>query len=420
MRAFLGIVVVTTAAATMTAAQASRTRPMQMLDGWIAAVDQHRAGETDEALHQLSAWTHDDLGLMQAWIEMLALAPNDSRERAIRRRQISGADRTAIAQRIKDLQARGDFDLFRKRAAILHTDTAILASVAVVVEPPAAKPRARNELANGVNVLSFDGRVEQYELANPHWEYAISLLDALPTQPRRDPVVAEWYRAIGAYFANERRYADALRHFEQARRVVPNAPQVLFGDACLQETLGAPRIQDYVRVTTLPNGLTIRGIESPQSHLRRAESLLKRALAAEPQFVEANLRLGRVLSQLMRHEEALPYLHSAIRDSRDRTINYYAQLFIGDAMLSLSRPAAAQEAYERALAIHPNAQAARLGLGVALRTLGNRQGALDAIMPALTQNDDAVDPWWNYYFGDAANVDRLLHELRAPYRSPRQ
>ena len=67
--------------------------------------------------------------------------------------------------------------------------------------------------------------------------------------------------------------------------MVPNDPLVLYGEACLQETLGAPRIQNYVRVTTLPNGLVIQGVSSPQTHLRRAESLLRKALAADSHFV---------------------------------------------------------------------------------------------------------------------------------------
>ena len=103
--------------------------------------------------------------------------------------------------------------------------------------------------------------------------------------------------------------------FERARRVAAQHAGVLYGEACLQETLGAPRIQDYVRVTSLPNGLIIRGIESPQSHLRRAESLLRKALAANPGLVEASLRLGRVLTELKRNDEALPHLRKAIANA---------------------------------------------------------------------------------------------------------
>jgi tetratricopeptide (TPR) repeat protein len=398
-------------------------RALAMLRDWVAVVDEHTAGESDAALDSLTAWTYADLELMHAYVEALTEVPLNIRAREIRRSQIASSDLAEIKKLTKDLQRRGDFDRFRKRAAILHTDAAILGDAPVVVDPPVAQhdrqcwaceqPRPR------VDVKSFDGRVERFELANPHWQYAMSLLESIPAMPTRDPIVAQWYRAVGAFFAKGRRYADAIGHFAQARRVVPDDPLVLYGEACLEETLGAPRIQDYVRVTTLPNGLTIKGVSSPETHLRRAESMLRRSLAADPHFVDANLRLGRVLTQLKRHEDALPFLQAAIAESSDRTVTYYAHLFIGDATLALDRLSAARASYERAVAIYPDSQAARLGLAGALRAAGDRPGALAAmertlVKPPTTRVGD--DPWWDYYFGDAANVDRLLAELRQPLR----
>jgi tetratricopeptide (TPR) repeat protein len=397
---------------------------MRLLQTWVAAVDEHYAGREDEALARITKWNRNDLVMMQAYVEALAEAPVNRRDREIRRRQIAGIDLAAIKARTSDLQRRGDFDRFRKRAVILHTDAAILASAPEVATLPTpldqknrrfqAAPQAR------IDVLSNDGRVDQFVLANPHWEYAMSLLDALPASPARDPIVAQWYRAVGAYFANEHRYADAMTHFARAREVVPNDPQVLYGDACLQETLGAPRIQDYVRVTTLPNGLMITGILSPDTHWRRAESMLRKAIATEPRFVEANLRLGRTLIQLRRQEEGLVYLQTAIVESRDQVISYYAHLFSGDAAFSLGRIESARSAYEAAIAIFPHAQAARLGLGATLRTAGDQPAALAAMLPALTRersDREGEDPWWDYYSGDARNVELLLGELRNPLRT---
>lgn len=45
------------------------------------------------------------------------------------------------------------------------------------------------------------------------------------------------------------------------------------------------------------------------------------------------------------------------------------------------------------------------------------------MLPTLTKASDSRDgddPWWDYYDGDAAQVDELLAGLRAPYRTPRQ
>jgi len=402
----------------------SNQRAMAMLRDWVRFVDEHTAGETDAALDSLTAWTYNDLELLQAYVEALTEVPLNTQIRDVRRRQITGIDLAEIKERTKDLQRRGDFDRFRKRATILHTDAAILGAAPVVVDvpvPQSQRPRwAHGEPGPRVDVKSFDGRVERFERANPNWQYAMSLLESLPAAPRRDRFVAQWYRAVGAYFAKERNYADAVEHFERAQLVVPNDPLVLYGEACLQETLGAPRIQNYVHVTTLPNGLVIRGVSSPQTHLRRAESLLRKALTADPDFVEANLRLGRVLTQLKRPEEALPYLQAAIAESHDRTVTYYAHLFSGDAALALGRLPDSRLSYEIAMALYPDSQASRLGLAAALRAGGDRPAALAVMERTLVKppaSREGDDPWWDYYFGDAANVERLIGELWEPLRS---
>jgi tetratricopeptide (TPR) repeat protein len=398
-------------------------RTILRLRGWIDAVDRHAAGQADPALAVVTAWTYDNLELMRPYVEAIVIAPPDrNRDRVVRRRRVN-RDVPAILELTRSLQSRGDFDVFRKRAAMLHTDAAILGSDAALVTPPPASlsSRSRQENERRVIVKSFDGQVQHFELQNLHWELAMDVLDSLPAKPARDPIIGDWYRTIGAYFARERRFADALVHFDRARRLVPDHPGVLYGEACLQETLGAPRIQNYVRVTTLPNGLFIQGVSSPPTHYRRTESLLRKALAADPALVEASLRLGRVLTQLQRPDEALPHLRKAIASATDRAITYYAHLFMGDAMQAMGQLDEARHQYENAIAIFQDSQAARLALGFVLRSLGDRAAARTAIDPTLAPNtrgpDD--DPWWEYYDGDAGQMERLLAELRAPFVKPR-
>jgi tetratricopeptide (TPR) repeat protein len=402
-------------------------RAMAILRDWIAAVDQHAAGESDAALATITAWTYNDLELMRAYVETLAGAPTARNRNRVRRRSlISSDDLVAIREQTKDLTLRGDFNTFRQRAAILHTDAALLGGAPLVVAPPIPqqqKPRwAREDTERSVIVRSFDGRVENFVLKNLHWDLAMDMLDALPAEPR-DPIVAQWYRGIGAYFADTRSFAEALQLFQHARGVVPDDPHVMFGEACLNETLGAPRIQNYVQVTTLPNGLYIRGVDAPATHWKRAEVLLRRALTIDPTFVEARLRLGRVLIQLQKLEEGLRFVEQAVAESSDRVMRYYGSLFAGDALLALGRAADARESYQRAIALFPDGQAARLGLGSALRALSDGADALDAMLPTLTKapsSREGDDPWWQYYDGDAAHVETLLEQLRAPFREPRQ
>ncbi len=330
----------------MSADTGADERTILRLRGWIDAVDMHAAGQTDQALAVVTAWTYDDLELMRPYVEALVLAPPDRNIDRVRRRRRLGRDESAILELTRSLQVRGDFDVFRRRAALLHTDAAILGSGAERVAPPPPIPlRTRQANERRVIVKSFDGQVEHFELQNLHWELAMDVLDSLPAKPVRDPIIGDWYRTIGAYFARERRFADAMVHFDRARRLVPDHPGVLYGEACLQETLGAPRIQNYVRITTLPNGMFIEGVSSPPTHYRRAESLLRKALAADPELVEANLRLGRVLTQLQRHDEALPHLRKVIASATDAAITYYAHLFMGDATQALGQLDEARRQY---------------------------------------------------------------------------
>lgn len=399
---------------------------MQRLHDWVLAVDQHQAGERDPALRSIAEWTYDDLDVMRPYIEVLAELPNDSRERAARRRQASG-DMAKIRERARELQARGDFDLFLKRAAMLHTDLALLTYVPTAVAPPTARQQQPRQGIGKpepvLDVTSSDGQAGDFLRANPHWDFAMDLLEGLPAKPRRDPFVGQWYSTIAAHFARRDNTADGLRHFERARRIVPDDPDVNYAEACLQEKLGAPRIQDFAKVTRLPNGLTLIGVASAQTHFRRAETLLRKALAAKPDFPEASLRLGHVLAEKREYEAALAILVPVI-PRLPPSAAYHAHLFAGDASLALGRGPESRASFERAIELYPDSQAARLGLGAALRFMGDRQAALDAMQPTLNTPSDARDsskePWWDYYEGDHDRVDRLLEELREPFRMTQQ
>lgn len=396
-------------------------RDILRLRGWIDAVERHSAGQSDEALGVVTAWPHEDLERMRPYIEALVQAPTQDNAARVRRRRNSDINTTTVGELTRSLMFRGDFDDFKRRAAMLHTDAAILGSAPLVVAPPMRLEQTYSlQAARRVDVKSVDGQTTHFELQNLHWELAMDVLDALPAKPARDAMVGQWYRAVGAYFAREQRFADAQRHFDRARDLVPDDPGVLYGEACLQETLGAPPVQDYVRVTTLPNRLIIVGVDSPSTHLRRAETLLRRSLAADPSFVEASLRLGRVLARQEKHDEALSHLQKA-QQSDDRATAYYGHLFAGDVDLALGKIDEARRHYEYAIAVFPESQAARLALGSVLRSAGERAAALTAIDPmlrTLSRGPDD-DPWWEYYDGDAAQVSRLLETLRAPFTRPR-
>lgn len=249
----------------------------------------------------------------------------------------------------------------------------------------------------------------------------MDMLDAVKAP--RDPFVAQWFATIGAYLVDQRRYSDGLAHFERARRVVPDDPRVVFAEARLHEALAAPLMQNFVRVTAVSQGVPTSGIADQRTELRRAEGLLRRALVLNPTFLETRLRLAHVLIEQGKHDEGRSLAEHVAANASDQVMQYYARLFAGEALLSLGRTEEAGTSYQRAIDLYPDAQAARLGLASTLRSTGDTAHALDVLMPTITKEPstrEGDDPWWEYYDGDATQLEALLEELRTPFRNPRQ
>jgi tetratricopeptide (TPR) repeat protein len=388
-------------------------RGMDMLRDWIAAVDVHSAGEPDTALAKITAWTYEDVERLRPFLEAFVDAPlRGNKARQTRRSLIAKRDLSAIREAAQSRVA--GLDTFRRRAAVFHTDAALLADAPAISVRPASGygPPGRR-----VVVKSFDGQFEQFDYANPHWELAMDMLDALPAPPR-DPIVAQWYAAIGTHLVQIRQLADALRHYDRARELVPTDPHVRYGEARLHEVLAAPRIQNYVNVAAQAGQGRPIGVDSSRTHWRKAEQLFQAALAGDSSLVQARLRLGRIMIQQGRHDEGLGLVKQARAELQDSTLRYYAELFSGDAELALGRADEARQSYERAVQLFPDAQSARLGLAAALNAAGQRESAISAVLPTLTKRSEGRagdDPWWAYYDGNAAETAALLARLRAPF-----
>lgn len=411
--------------ASLVAAQRDPRNPaLDLLREWADAVVQHDAGESDAALASV-AWSYNDLELMQPFLEAFVDTParNDDPRAVMRRARLSGRDRAMVrVESEARLVARADW--FRRRAAMLHTDAAIFLDSPKVTEPPGNRQVmpywARAGSTRRVDVLSKDADYQSTEYSNLHWELAMDMLDAVKAP--RDPFVAQWFATIGGYLVDQRRYSDALAHFDRARRVVSDDARVLFAEARLHEALAAPRMQNFVRLTAVAQGAPISGIEDERTELRRSESLLRRALALDPALVETRLRLAHVLIEQGKHDEGRSLAEQVAAKATDQTMQYYALVFAAKALFSLGRTAEAGQSYQRAIDLFPAAQAARLGLASTLRFTGETTRALAVLMPTMTKppsTREGDDPWWKYHDGDAKKMEALLEDLRAPFRNPR-
>jgi hypothetical protein len=393
---------------------------LQLLEEWIAAVQAHRPGELDAAAVEMAGWDRDSLLLARPYVRhYVDVLGATWRLRRLPRAPLSDID-AATVQRRAATSAQDRANDFIKRAALLHTDVVLLAQMIPGAVPPpkprtAQSRRERQQEQPLVIARGPDGRFSNFELGNLNWDYARDLLDAVTPAPETDPTVALWYRTITAGFASSYSFGEAFPHIQRARRLLPDDPGVLFGDAAIQETLASPRIQDYVRVTTLPNGQSFIFVTSEREHLERAESLLRRALQGDPAFAEARVRLGRVLSLRGQHAAALTELNRVLPPA-DTVLAYFLHIVRGDAQRALGQLGSAERSYRQALALFPTAQSASLALGHLARMRSDREGALALLLPPLTApspRDD--DPWWEYHRGDGRNVESLFRQLRAPF-----
>jgi tetratricopeptide (TPR) repeat protein len=398
----------------------SDQRALELLDDWVKAVGAHEPGRLDAAVLGIAGWDRDSLLRVRPYVRhYVDVLGATWRLRRMPRASLWEVDAAVVAASAVATSQEHAND-FIKRAALLHTDVVLLAQLVPGVVPP-PKPRSgqsrleREEEQPLVIARGPDGRFSNFELGNLNWDYARDLLDAVTPAPANDATVALWYRAITAGFAAAYSFGEAYPHIQRARWLLPDDPGVLFGDAAIQETLASPRIQDFIRVTTLPNGQNFIFVSSEREHLERAESMLRRALLRDPAFAEARVRLGRVLSQRGQHEAALAELN-AVPPQADTVLTYFLHIVRGDAHRALGRLDAAERSYRQALELFPKAQSARLALGHLARMRSDREGALDLLQPSLTAatpRDD--DPWWEYHRGDGRNIDSLFRQLRAPF-----
>ena len=424
---------------------------------WLKAVLHHRPGTVDEPAAEIADWSPDQLATL--WIDLRSLTllmrnpklqnlradtgqrgrqaavyePRQERrlaELACAAAGIVRSDPTCVRRALHldaellELDARalaargvGADNFVLKYGALLHTDIATLAPerTVPVSRRPNAVQRFRVDMADGQPTNMYDVGV--------HWEIGRMLLDAVrPSRgdrvaPARDPMVRDWYRATSAWMQYEVHYE--LAHVARAVALFPDDPMILFLCGTQHEAYATPRVQAVARAVTAPPGMFI----DPQSdgyELREAQALLRRAVAADPDFAEARLRLGRVLALRSEFADAERELTRSLDGLDDPTNQYYARLFLGAVQVATRQDGAARASFVRAADLFPEAQSPWLALAALARRGGDRVAALRSMQTvfALTPDADArPDPWWRYDVWQARKADDMLDALREQFAS---
>ncbi|MCM2255322.1 MAG: tetratricopeptide repeat protein [Vicinamibacteria bacterium] len=196
-------------------------------------------------------------------------------------------------------------------------------------------------------------------------------------------------------------------------------------DACLFQAVGWART-GLVAFPDDPDLLLALGVthekaarlggKDPGRLLREARRHLARVVAVDPGRLSARVHLGRVLWRLGQLDEARRTLEAAVEVGGGGEGLYLAHVFLGHVHGRAGRPAAAADAFRRALAIAADGPVATIGLAHALRQQGDLDGAARIVDRALGSETARFDPYRDYNADNARDVARLFDALREEAR----
>jgi tetratricopeptide (TPR) repeat protein len=345
----------------------------EQLTIWLAAVERHSPGRADDAAREVAALMPEVLSDVVAVFERQAVKNKDWSER---------------------------IDL-TKRAVVLHTDIAL----------GAARVGRLDELNQSAG-------------ASLHLGAALELAGCLQSQKAkiktRDLFVPTWWRMVAGLLGQTQDPVSSIPFMRRAVALFPDDPEILMMAGAHHELLASPKelVSDETTAGELLRAW--RGTEA--GNLKEAARCYRAVLEIDPGRVEAHVRLGRVLVQQQHDDAAIGELTPTVGAATTPALEFFRELFLGEAEEGRHDTDAAREAYGRALVLYPGAQSAHLAMARLERTAGNRVAELDAVMTLLTRPtriEDRRDPWREYFVATSAvRAKEWLEQLRAPFRRP--
>jgi tetratricopeptide (TPR) repeat protein len=275
---------------------------------------------------------------------------------------------------------------------MLHTDAVVLGT--------GTDTRGAARRSDHFLVRFDDGQALNNVDALGQWDTARFILEHVRPdlkdfrpRPAGDDWVRRWYRTLIAFQLAQQHFnvKDVARGLD----LFPNDPEMLFLGGVLHETLAAPAVQEPFRKSDEMRRLVEVGMAGPE--FNAAEGLLRKAVKASPDFVEARLHLGRVLAEQNQHDEALPELTRALSAIKNEDLQYFGHLFAGRSAAALRQFAAARRSFERAAALRPSAQSPLLAMSQLAYSRGD-VGEAAAMLARVPQQAslERDDPWWIY------------------------
>ena len=432
---------------------------LRAFQSWADAVRTHTPGRADAAVVSVAGWSfetrrHMDAG-MEFFLTVLLSKRYDTGNNEVLRLL---ADVARLARGNPDAHA------FLQRAVILHSDTAMYGDRDATSVDESRRPPSRIKIdpRSGIPIdvnddarihpllsrkalkLDKDGQILGDVAASWNWPFARWLVDYLLQEnqvfgpchgadcagvaaPAASPFIGSWYHATIAYMFANGLYGEATTHVQRAGEVLSNDARILFDRGCYSEILGLPMHQvllesDAERGLNQAEWLGRRAVASrgtsgiPRAAVTNAEAerLFRDALRVDPSYVEARVRLARLLEVRKRHEEAGAELEAGLAANPTAVVAFLAHLFAGRSAQSLGRFDDAAQHFADASALYPEAQSARLAASQIALLRSDVAAALALVdhLGAASADFDA-DPWWDYHLAAGRDAHALLVEIWA-------
>ena len=299
---------------------------------------------------------------------------------------------------------------FLKRAALLHTDIAML--VPAANEVPVVR-RGEQPTLSALRIV--DGESKGWQPNPVHWDFGRTALDGVRPDPTKDHFVMAWYQATSAYLGFRREFGFLTLQLERGRAILTKDTLLLLYSGIMHETHAAPGVQTALQ--SLSSGIFRPSVKSAADELKLAEGFFRRALDLDPNMAIARLHLGRVVGLQGRHKEAAGELRNALSSltrATDARQRYFAELFLGAEDQAQGQASEAAAAFQRARLLFPNAQSPYLALGQLAWQAADRvaaQTALQALAALPAAREDREDPWWTYEVSAMLDLEDLIDRL---------
>ena len=416
-------------------------RGFERFQEWSRLVWAHTPGQLDEAARTVAAWSAADLSEVRTdlfcavklvasgakpgavaqctvesdWIsapEMgMPIARPTASPRAVRSADLPDLLGLSGVNSMRELDAAA-VTRFMKRAALLHTDIAML--VPAANEVPLVR-RGEPPTLSALRIV--DGESKGWQPNPIHWDFGRTALDGVRPDPMKDHFVLAWYQATSAYLGFSREFGFLTLQLERGRAIFTKDASLLLYSGILHETHAAPAVQTALQ--SLSSGIFRPNVKSAADELKLAEGFFRRALDSDPNMAIARLHLGRVVGLQGRHKEAAGELRTALSSltgATDARHRYFAELFLGAEDQAQGHASEAAAAFQRARQLFPNAQSPFLALSQLAWQAGDRtaaQTALQALAGLPAAREDREDPWWTYEVSAMLDQEDLINRLLA-------